>query len=292
MNWLNDFRDSIEPNAPLADRTKYRLGGNARWLAAPKSRQDLVRIVRQAAIDEIDVKTLGAGANVLVRDDGFDGIVLRLDQPAFTSIRFDGERVHAGGGADLMGLAQQCARRGLSGLEPMAGIPSTVGGAIRMNAGGRYGEIGNVVDEVCLVDRTGCAHRLARTDLEFGYRSSNIGDGVIVSACFALHACDPLRTVETFKRIWAEKKASQPMAEKSAGCVFKNPPARSAGALIDQAGLKGAAIGGASVSTRHANFIVARPGAKSADVLAVIDRVREVVADRFGVSLELEIDVW
>ncbi len=292
MNWLNDFSGKIEPDAPLADRTWFKLGGNARWLATPASTRELADVLRLASEHGVSVKALGAGANVLVRDDGFDGVVVRLDQEAFTAVRFDGERVHAGGGANLMHLAHRCAQRGLSGLEAVAGIPSTVGGAIRMNAGGRYGEIAEVVEEVCMVDSTGRVHARRRDELAFGYRSSNIGGDVVVSACFRLRQSDAALTLAEFRRIWAEKKESQPMAERSAGCIFKNPSGCSAGALIDAAGLKGSARGGASVSTRHANFIVTRPEARSADVLEVIDHVRDVVACRYGIGLELEIDVW
>ncbi len=292
MNSFNGFKGRVDADAPLADLTWFKLGGPARWLVSPGSRQELRDALRRCADHDLIVKVLGGGANVLIRDDGVDGVVVRLDDPVFSDIRFDGPCVDAGGGADLMKLTHACARRGLSGLEPLAGIPGSVGGALRQNAGGRDAEFGSFVEHVVVIDKTGCVEQLTRDELHFGYRSSSIGDRIVLAARLRLTLADPEITLPTYRRYWSEKRRSQPMSERSAGCVFKNPPGRSAGALIDAAGLKGFAVGGASVSNRHANFIVTNPGATSADVLAVIDHVRNVVGRESGVDLELEIEVW
>ncbi len=292
MNWLNGYAGRVETDVPLADLTWFKLGGRARWLVSPRSEEELADALRRAAGADVETKVLGGGANVLVRDDGFDGVVVRLDGPAFTKTRFDGESVHVGGGVELMPLSHACARRGLSGLEAMAGIPGTVGGAIRMNAGGRHGEFGDVVERVRVADCRGLIGILTRDELGFGYRTSTVADRVVLSADLKLTEGDPERTQATFRRFMAEKKQSQPLGDKSAGCVFKNPDGKSAGALIDAAGLKGVARGGASVSDVHANFIVTKPDATAAEVLAVIEHVRSEVAGACGVELELEIDVW
>ncbi len=292
MMWSNDYKDMLESNVPLADKTWFKLGGDARWLACPRTTGDLADICKRAAGDGLSVRALGRGANVLVRDDGFDGLVIRLDAPCFKTIRFDGDKVHVGGGVDLMDLAHQTSRKGLAGLDVLAGIPGSVGGAIRMNAGGRHGQIGDVVVSVTLVDLDGQTQTVAHDALAFDYRSSAVGRRIVVSAILQLRKEDPELTLDRFHRVWTDKKASQPLAEKSAGCIFKNPPGHSAGALIDQAGLKGTRVGNASISDVHANFIVADRATRSSDILTLIDIVRERVHDRFGIDLELEIDVW
>ena len=148
MSWLNGFNGRVDTDVPLAGLTWFNLGGPARWMILPSGTEELQDVVRRAGENGVQAKVLGGGANVLVHDNGFDGVVVRLDEPCFTSVEFDGQRVRAGGGAELMRLAVSCARRGLSGLEGLAGIPGTVGGAVRMNAGGRHGELGDVVEEL------------------------------------------------------------------------------------------------------------------------------------------------
>ncbi len=236
---------------------------------------------------------LGSGANVLVMDDGFDGVVVRLDQPAFRRIVWNGPTdVCVGAGVELMPFAGLCSRKGLSGLEYMAGIPATAGGAVRMNAGGRFGDFGDAVREVSLLNDDGTEEVWPHDRVGFGYRRSGIGPRTVLSARLALVEDDPVRTFERYKAVFRTKRQTQPLAEASAGCVFKNPRGHSAGALIDQAGLKGTRLGGARVSERHANFIVADHGAKSLDVLHLIDFVRERILRLFGLELETEIDIW
>ncbi len=249
-------------------------------------------MICRARSEEIPLKVLGAGANVLIDDDGFNGVVVRLDQPAFKKVLRNGSQLQVGAGVDLMPFSRQCSEKGLSGLEGMAGIPATVGGAVRMNAGGRFGDFGDVVDEVEVIGSDGVAERWNRGRLAFGYRKSAIRDEVITDAYLTLHDTDPVKCGERFQEYWRLKRQSQPIAENSAGCIFKNPPGKSAGALIDQAGLKGARMGGARVSEKHANFIVADSGAKTADVLRLIDLIRERVSTEFATDLQTEVDIW
>lgn len=250
----------------------------------------------QAKQEEISVRVLGAGANVLIRDDGFDGVIVRLDQPAFRDVRLKENEsdveVEVGGGADLMPFARECSERGWSGLEGMAGIPASVGGAVRMNAGGRNGEFGDVVKEVRVVRRDGRQETWSRNQIGFAYRRSNIGDATVVSATLKLRKDDPEKVRLRFEDCFDQKLKTQPIAERSAGCIFKNPAGHSAGALIDQAGLKGTTLGHAQVSKRHANFIVAQRGARSEEVIRLIDLVRDRVYRFCGTLLEMEIEVW
>ena len=262
------------------------------------------------------LKVLGAGANVLVSDDGFDGVVVRLDSDAFRGIDVRGTRIEVGAGVDLMPLVRGLCRRGLSGLEFMAGIPATVGGAVRMNAGGRLGEFGDVVQRIRVLGADGLIETWSHDRIGFSYRDSSLGEAgatlsrrlqparsfaraqargserVVLSAVLELIEDDPDRVRARYEDILAGKLASQPIAEHSAGCIFKNPEGESAGALIDRAGLKGTHWGRASVSTAHANFIVAKRGATSSDVLHLIDLMRERVRHVHGTELDVEIEIW
>lgn len=248
--------------------------------------------MRRVRSEGLALKVLGEGANVLIDDDGFDGVVVRLDRASFRQVRREGDRLHVGAGVDLMPLSRQCSEQGWSGLEGMAGIPATVGGAVRMNAGGKFGNFGDVIAEADVVGADGRAERWDRSRLGFGYRASAVQDEIVTGARLTLHEADPAECTARYRTYWRLKRESQPISECSAGCVFKNPPGQSAGALIDRAGLKGARIGGARVSERHANFIVAEHGAKTADVLRLIDLIRTQVAREFATELETEVDVW
>lgn len=292
MNWWREYADRMQCDAPLGKMTWFRLGGAARFLFRPRDADDLAVFVQKARAADEPVKVLGGGANVLVRDDGFDGVVVRLDHNEFRKVERSKGSLTVGAGVDLMVLSRDCSEQGLSGLECMAGIPGRVGGAVCMNAGGRWGEFGDVVQSVDVLDGEGRMERWSRDRAGFGYRSSEIGDRVVLSARLELTPDDPNRVRDKFNECFDYKQRSQPMADKSAGCIFKNPPGESAGALIDRAKLKGASCGAARVSDHHANFIVAESGAKASDVLRLIDLIRERVRETFNVELEVEIDIW
>jgi len=276
----------------LGRKTWFHLGGRARYYFQPDGEEDLAAMTVRAKTEGVPLRVLGEGANILVSDDGFDGVVVRLDGPSFRSVKEKPDGIEVGAGVDLMPLARTCSARGWSGLECLAGIPATIGGAVRTNAGGRFGEIGDVVRSVRVMDQDGRIETWPRERLGFGYRRSAIGDRIVLSADLALVRDDPDRTRAKFEEVFEYKLQSQPMADKSAGCIFKNPQGGSAGAMIDRAGLKGVRSGGARVSERHANFIVADKGASASDVLNLIDVVRNRVRDAFDTELELEIHVW
>lgn len=308
MEFLSDLSEIISENEPLGPLTYYGLGGPARWLASPRGVDELAELVRRCRQEEVPLRVLGLGANVLVCDEGVDGVVVRLNAPAFRLVNWGLDRdpatglvrpsegddvpVSAAGGADMARMTLDAIRRGLTGIECMAGIPGTLGGIVRMNAGGRFGQISDCVREVTVVDAAGQVRRLSREEVGFRYRHTDLGGAVVCGATLSLRTDDARRVRERYTEIWDYKKKSQPLSDSSAGCVFKNPPNNSAGRLIDQAGLKSHRMGGASVSPQHANFIVAERGAAARDVLALIRHVRRTVADQFGIELELEIEVW
>lgn len=269
------------------------MGGRARYLFRPRDTQQLASFLDRAANESVDVRVLGRGANVLVSDDGFDGVVVRLDAEEFRRTRRRGERLEVGAGVDLMPLVRRCCRDGLAGVAGLAGIPATIGGAIRMNAGGSACEIGDVVENVRVLTADRRVEVRTADEVGFGYRHTNLPGGeVILGATLALHEDDPDRVRAEFQEHLARKQRTQPLAEHSAGCIFKNPAIKPAGALIDQAGLKGSRVGAAEVSTVHANFIVAGSGATASDVLHLIDFVRERVLRLFDTELETEIEIW
>ncbi len=293
-----------ELRAPLGQYTWYGVGGAARVLAHPSSVQQLASLVSRCHEQHIPLRVLGSGANLLVADEGVDAMVVKLDEPHFKQVRFEEQRVIAGAGYDLMDLVRETAHRGLGGLEGLAGIPASVGGAVRMNAGGQFGEIGAVVARVQVMDGTGHVYYRDRDDLVFAYRKSNIVAPFILEAEFELTPEEPEQLMRQVKEIFFYKKTTQPMGAASAGCAFKNPQpdaealetnphlGHSAGKLIDLAGLKGYRIGGAEVSTVHANFMVAHAGCKANDLLELLQYVEQVVQDRFGVKLAREVVVW
>ncbi len=300
-----------ETDVPIGkEMTWYGVGGSADVLAHPAGIAQLSALAARCHDNGIPVYVLGSGANLLVRDEGVRGVVVKLDDPSFSQIKVEGTTLTAGPGVDLFKLVLESARRGLAGLAHVAGIPASVGGAVRMNAGGAFGDIGSTVRKVHVMAENGQVYCRDRDDLVFGYRTTNIVAPYILDVEFDMDEADPQEIARRVKEIFLYKRNTQPMAENSAGCAFKNPsipipgheteeggpppPTRreSAGKLIDQAGLKGYRIGGAEVSERHANFIFTHPGCTAADVLALMDHVRQAVLDRCGVVLEREVVVW
>ncbi len=290
----------FERDVSLAPLTWYGVGGLAPWLVRPASVQQLSTLAAKCRESDMPVYVLGRGANLLVADQGVNGVVVQLDDPFFKRLKVEDNIVTVGAGFDLAKLVLSTAKAGLGGIECLAGIPASVGGAVRMNAGGAYGEIGRVVRRVMVCDATGQVYYRNRDDLVFGYRKTNIVARYILEVELELVPTDPHQLVRQVKDIFSLKKARQPLGAHSAGCAFKNPQPRpdqfseplSAGRLIEEAGLKGYQVGGAEVSSHHANFIVTKPGCSADDVLALMGHVQQTVSRRFGVWLEREVVVW
>ncbi|MHC4992071.1 MAG: UDP-N-acetylmuramate dehydrogenase [Planctomycetota bacterium] len=299
---FGDLEVEVTPDAPVGASTWYGVGGHADLLVRPRSLESLATLCKRCSRTGTPLRVLGAGANLLVADGGVGGVVVRLDASVFQEIKYnpDGDihALRAMAGADLARTLMETTRQGLQGLDHMAGIPASIGGAIRMNAGGRFGAISDNLRSVTCVTKNGDLVTYPISELRFDYRRTNIPDPIIVSAVFALTAGDPVALRERVKEIFQYKKASQPLAEHSAGCAFRNPidpvleQRVSAGRLIEEAGLKGEHVGGASISRQHANFIVTEPGATASDVLELMELVRQRVFDHCGLELEREVVVW
>jgi UDP-N-acetylmuramate dehydrogenase len=286
------FENIVRQAEPLAMHTWFQLGGPAAFFAEPENPDQLIALLNRCREDGVEVRILGQGSNILVSDDGVSGMVIRLTSLEFGRISIDGRRVTVGGGANLGRLVTTSVHRGLAGIEMLVGIPGTVGGALHGNTGAHGGDIGQWTASATVVTPAGETHERTRDDLFFGYRESNLDEGVVLEAVIELEEDDPRELARRMQKQWIIKRANQPMGHQCAGCIFKNPRGASAGELIDKCGLKGTRIGGAVVSERHANFIVAEPHCTSQDVLRLIELVRSQVQDRVDVRLELEIEIW
>jgi UDP-N-acetylmuramate dehydrogenase len=289
---LEGFDEIVRRDQPLAPYINLKVGGPADMLVQPRSREELIGVVQQCFVKGIPLRVLGGGCNILVRDEGVPGVVVRLSEPAFTQITVEGKRVRAGTGAALSALVSEAARHGLAGLEALVGIPGTVGGALRGNAGDRSGEIGQYVHSVEVLDERGQVEVRERDELRFTYRWSNLDDPVLISGEFDLETEDTDHIVKRLRKAWINRKANQPLGFQAAARIFKNPRGLNAAALITQAGLTGSRVGGAEVSERDANYIVATPGTSSRDILRLIELLRSRVRERTNVELEPEITIW
>ena len=292
MSLFSGLEAIVEQDHPLARHTWYRLGGPAEYFVRPRTVKELKEVVRRCHENHVRIYVMGFGSNLLVSDEGVRGAVIKLEGDEFGRSEYEAEQITAWAGAELSKIVLDCAEKGLSGIEPLTGIPGSIGGAIRMNAGGNFGDIGSAVESVLLMDIQGNVFEKSRAELDFDYRSVNIRARFILNARLKLVEADPRKIMRTVKESWIYKKNSQPLNTRNCGCVFKNPPGASAGAFIDRAGLKGFQVGGAAVSEKHANFIVAAEGCTSRDVMQLIDTIRQKVREQFDVELESELEIW
>ena len=285
----------VRADYPLERLTTVRTGGPADWFARPGTLDELLELLRWADSEGIEVGVVGSGSNLLISDGGFRGLVLKLDEDLAT-IEQQGERLVCGGGARLPQAAAHSARAGLSGLEFGVNIPGTVGGAVKMNANAYGGDLSKVLEWVLIATPDG-AERRVPADLGFRYRRSNLQPREVVArASFALEPADPSEVKATLAGMRAQRREAQPSGIKTFGSTFKNPDdpragGRSAGVLLDQAGLRGFQVGGARFSEKHANFVENTGEATTADVVALMAEGRRRVHERFGVALEPEVQV-
>ena len=292
MGLLTGFEKIVRQAEPLAMHTWFQLGGPAEYFAEPQNTDELVALIQRCNQEEVPIRVLGRGSNLLVRDEGVPGMVIALVSPDFRRIEHEGQTITAGAGARLGRVVTTAVHAGLAGLEVLVAIPGTLGGALHGNAGTHGGDIGQWTSQATVVTQTGEVFQRQREDLVFGYRRSSLDELVILSAKLQLEEDDPRELARRLQKQWIVRKANQPMGHQCAGCVFKNPRGMAAGELIEGAGLKGTRIGGAVVNDRHANYIIAEPECTSNDVLRVIDLVRSQVHERLGVELELELEIW
>lgn len=280
----------IRERVPLGPLTTYKSGGPARLFAEVDGRERLAELIGSGVTRDNEVLVLGRGSNLVVADSGFDGVVLKLG-PGFAEIRVGAADVTAGGAAPLPRLARAAVDGGLRGLEFLAGVPGSVGGAVRQNAGCFGAETKDRLTEAEIVDlASGAVRRSGPEGLELSYRSSNVEPSdLVVEAVFRAEAGDPAAGRREIRRITRWRRRNQPGGTLNAGSVFKNPEHISAGELIDSLGLKGMSVGGVRVSARHANFFVADAGAVSDDIYLLTRAVRDRVLELTGTDLEPEI---
>ncbi len=283
------LRGTVSFNAPLRDYTSFRIGGPADVLVEPVDVEDVCLLVRQAREAKVRIFALG-GTNLLIKDRGIRGVVVSLAK--LKAIKEEpGQVLYAEGGVGMPTLIGHAVRRSLSGLEWAAGIPGTVAGCVVMNAGTRLGEMSSAVKAVRIVTSAGRVMDCPAADITFTYRRARLPRGIVVGVWVQLKAGVREAIGRIVKDYLTYRKDTQPLTMPSAGCVFKNPPKDSAGRLIETAGLKGARVGDAQVSEKHANFIVNRGHASAADVVALMTKVRREVARRTGTTLELELKI-
>ncbi|GHC88251.1 UDP-N-acetylenolpyruvoylglucosamine reductase [Novosphingobium pokkalii] len=284
-----DLRGKLTPNAPLAPLVWFKSGGSADWLYEPKDVADLQALL--AALDpQVPVMALGLGSNLIVRDGGVPGVVVRLGKPFAKVAAIDAVTLDCGGGASGILVSSTARDAGIAGLEFLRSIPGTVGGFVRMN-GGAYGrEVKDILVDCDVVIRSGEIARLSLAELGYAYRHSELTDGsIVVAARFRGEPGDPEAIQAEMDRISAAREASQPLRSKTGGSTFKNPDGHRAWALVDAAGCRGLTLGGAQVSEKHTNFLINTGTATSAEIEALGEEVRARVKQTQGVELQWEI---
>lgn len=299
LNWLKQAKF----NEPLAEHTTFKIGGPAEFWVEPQDTAELNSLIKAAKNKNIPIFVIGAGSNILCVDSGIKGIVISLNSDYFKKIEAKKDNVLCGAGVRLASLVEKAHALALGGIEFLSGIPGTVGGALTMNAGisesvregkkiRKIRSIGDMVEEVSVMDYAGNIMTLKRKELDFSYRRSNLSDYVILDANFKLFKKDKKEIKNEINKYLDYRKRTQDMSSPSAGCIFKNPPQESSGRLIDLCGLKGKSIGDAFISLKHANFILNKGSAKAEDILGLISLVKKEVKNRFGIELDTEIKIW
>ncbi|MDP7035266.1 MAG: UDP-N-acetylmuramate dehydrogenase [Planctomycetota bacterium] len=287
---FGEIQVPIEFDVPLALKTTLRAGGRAAVYLEPRNAIELALSLETCDRVGLPVRILGAGSNLVIGPGRMESIVISTRK--MDLIQRVGTQIEVGAGAPLIGVIRRSMRWGLSGLETLAGIPASIGGAMAMNAGGKYAEFGDFVTDVDLVSPEGQIDTVPVETLKLGYRHSELGGRVVAAVRLQLDHGDPSQLQSRYYEILQEKQFSQPLDRPTAGCIFKNPRPQSAGALIDRAGLKGFRIGGARVSKVHANFIENIGQATARDVLSLMRDVRTKVYERFGTQLLPEVVLW
>jgi UDP-N-acetylmuramate dehydrogenase len=288
---LGEIRGEVRFKEPLSFHTSLRIGGPADIFIVPQDVEDIRLALGFADREQLPVEVIGGGNNLLVKDRGIRGVVLRLEG-CLGRAEFHGEEAVAGAGVSLSALIREAAALNLGGLECLIGIPATIGGAVAMNAGTPDGWIGDFISAVYFLHPDGALGEFKPSAGAFAYRMFASPPGaVLIGARLQLHRRPHLEIQKELKQRLKQKKATQPLALASAGCVWKNPQGDVAGRLIEKVGLKGKRLNGAEISAKHANFIVNRGGAAAADVLALMDMTRERVRTHFGLALEPEIRI-
>ena len=286
------LKGRVEMDIPMKELTTLRVGGKADCVVFAGSESDVEQLALFCADRDVPLTVVGRGSNLLVRDGGLSGVVLLMGK-AFADVRVEKKRVYAQAGATLGAAARAAQQAGLAGLEFAEGIPGSVGGGVRMNAGAYGGEMSGVVERVRVLQKNGEVIWLDKTQMDFGYRHSAVekSGAVVLEAVFALQPDDREAIAVRMNDYAARRREKQPLTYPSAGSFFKRPEGYFAGKLIEDAGLKGASVGGAQVSEKHAGFLINRGGATFADMAELIRQVQQRVLEETGVTLEPEVKI-
>ncbi len=282
----------VQRGALMKERTTLKVGGPAELLVDARGEADVAACLALSGEENVPVTVIGNGSNTLVLDGGIKGLVLAVGS-AMADIEIDGNTLRAGAGLSLSRAAQAAQAAGLSGLEALSGIPGALGGATCMNAGAYGSEMSQVVQQVIAVDKAGVSHTLDASQMAFGYRQSALSKQGLVATAVSLSLMpgDPAEIGRAMRELAAKRREKQPLTYPSAGSFFKRPQGHFAGALIEQAGLKGTTVGGAQVSQKHAGFLINIGGATAQDFLDLSALVRSRVEAEFGVALEAEVRI-
>jgi UDP-N-acetylmuramate dehydrogenase len=281
------FKGKISLNEKLAPFTTFRIGGVADYYVEPVDAQDILNIIKYLKKKEVPYYIMGNGSNVLISDEGIRGVVINLES-GFGYLKHEESKIIAGAGAKIARFVDFCIQNNYAGVEMIAGIPATVGGALIMNAGAYGGEISAYVTEVQVI-KNGEVKRLSREECGFVYRNSALWNTVILEGVFQLPYGEPEEVSRKRKELLLKRNAVQPVEIPSAGCFFKNPAGKYAAKLIEECGLKGTSVGGAMVSPKHANFIVNYDNATANDVIELVKLIRQTVREKTGIELTLEV---
>lgn len=291
MDLAEAFPEIVKRREPLAPYTHLRIGGPAEFFVQPRTVEELSGVLKFCKQNGVSLNMLGGGYNLLVRDDPVAGAVMRLAGSPFDFVTVAGTTVCAAGGTPLYDLISKSVEAGLCGLETLVGLRGSVGGSVRCNVGDRSGEIGSCVRRVTVLTEEGVEEVRTADELNFGDHSSDLDEPVILSVEFELYKDSVDALLKRMRRAWIFRKGAEPYSFQSAVRMFRNPTGMSAESLIDRAGLSGTKVGGAEVSDRNANYVIAHPGTTARDILKLLDLVRTRVQDRTGVVLQQELHV-
>ncbi len=292
MSLVESFPEITKKREPLAAYTHLRIGGVADYLVQPRTPTELAAVLKFCKTNQVPLRMLGGGYNLLVREEPIPGAVIRLQGGDFSKIETTGTTVKAGGGAQLFDLIAHTIKDGLGGLETLVGIRGSVGGSVRCNVGDRSGEIGSCVKRVAVLTDDGVQQIRSRDELGFTDHASDLDEPVILWVEFGLERESPDSLLRRMRRMWVQRQAAEPLSFQTGVRMFRNPPGGSAAQLLDRMGLAKHRIGGAEVSERNGNYAVAHPGTTARDILGLIDYVRDRVREKTGVTLERELYVW
>ncbi len=292
MSLISGFEHFVRENEPLSPLTSLRIGGAAEYFAEPTSVDELAAIVKRFSEEDVSVRLIGAGSNVLVPDDGVPGLVVHLSSPAFCQIEIEGTKMRVGGGARLSHMVSNAVREGLSGPQHLVGMPGTIGGALHSNINFPNVDIGTWVRSVEVMKRTGEQITYRGDEVAFSSHQSSLGELVILAVEAEFEKESPEALTKQMQKLWIVSKAKRPPADVNAAYIFKNHGGESAGDLIESAGLKGSSVGGVSLFDAAPNYFVATADAKVGDVIKLIDLVQTQVKDKLDVQLETAIQIW